>query len=286
MLPVALGLGAAVGIGLSNITAGFVTRQLSPLSVGFWSQATGALWCTLLLLLARPPLLAGQIPTGLIAGIAGGAGILLFYRAMAAGAISLVAPVTACAVVFPVVFAIASGETPAPPAMAGMVVIIAGIVLASLRPAPALDGGAHDRAGGSRRAVLLAIAAAAAFGAFFILIDLAPRASGWGVLWTVAGARYGGFGVQVALALTGSRGLSWPGRFAPLILFAATLDLTSLILINIGATTDAYGIVTALVGLYPVVSVLLGVLLLGERLSRTQAAGATLAMTGVLLVSV
>ncbi|MBW3633689.1 MAG: EamA family transporter, partial [Chloroflexi bacterium] len=65
-----------------------------------------------------------------------------------------------------------------------------------------------------------------------------------------------------------------------------TLDLTSLILISFGSTTDSYGIVTALVGLYPVVAALLGVVFLGERLTRVQATGATLAMAGVLLVSV
>jgi drug/metabolite transporter (DMT)-like permease len=284
VLPVALGLGAAVGIGLSNITAGIATRRLTPLIVGFWSLATGVLLSSLLLLLLRPPLAPGQIPGGLVAGLAGGMGTVLFYRAMAAGAISLVAPITACAIVVPVVYAIASGERLTPLAAAGIAVIIAGIVLASLRPAPALEGSAL--AGGSRRAVALALAAAAAYGAFFILIDLAPRAGGWGALWTAAAARYSGFGIQVTLALAAPRRLAWPGRTMPLILAAGTCDLTSLILINFGAMTEAYGIVTALAGLYPVVSVLLGVFLLGERLTRLQAAGATLAITGVVLVSV
>ena len=67
---------------------------------------------------------------------------------------------------------------------------------------------------------------------------------------------------------------------------AGILDQASLILVGLGAMTDSYGIVTALVGLYPVVMVLLGVVFLGERLTRLQATGATLAITGVLLVSV
>ena len=56
-------------------------------------------------------------------------------------------------------------------------------------------------------------------------------------------------------------------------------------LIGIGTMTNAYGIVTALVGLYPVVTALLGTIVLGERLTRLQATGATLAFVGVLLVS-
>ncbi len=286
MLPVALGLGAATCIGFSNIVAGITARRLTPLIVGFWSQATGAVWCALLLLALRPPLLSGQIPGGLIAGLAGGAGIVLFYRSMAAGAISLVAPITACSVVFPVIYAIASGETPTLPIATGFVAIIGGIVLASLRPTPIRGDPPDSRISTDRRAVALAIGAAAAFGAFFILIDFAPPASGWGALWTAGAVRFSGFGVQVALAMLGPRRLAWPGRYAPAVALAGTLDLTSLILISFGSTTDAYGIVTALVGLYPVVAALLGVVFLGERLTRVQATGATLAMVGVVLVSV
>ena len=286
MLPVALGLGAALSIGVSNIAAGVASRRLTPLVVGFWAQATGMVLCTVLLLSFRPPLVAGQIPWGLIAGLAGGSGMVVFYRAMAIGAISLVSPITACAVVFPVLYSIASGENPTPLATAGITAIIGGIVLASLQPAP-VPGDPTDRGrANDRRAIILAVLAAILFGAFFILIDLAPSTAGWGVLWTAAAVRFSGFGVQALLVLIGPRRLANPGRYAPAIFLAGTLDLLSLILINIGSSTDAYGIVTALVGLYPVVAMLLGVVALRERLTRLQTSGAALAMAGVLLVSV
>jgi drug/metabolite transporter (DMT)-like permease len=285
VLPVVLGLSAATCIGFSNIVAGITARRLTPLTVGFWAQATGAAWCGLLLLILRPPLVPEQIPAGLIAGLAGGAGMLLFYQSMAAGAISLVAPITACAVVFPVVYAIASGETPTLPVAAGLIAIISGILLASLRPTPVRGDPPDTRISTDGRAVVFAIAAAVAFGVFFILIDLAPPAGGWGALWTAGAVRCSGFGVQVALALLGPRRVAWPGHYAPAVALSGTLDLTSLILISFGSMTDSYGIVTALVGLYPVVAALLGVIILGERLSRVQATGATLAMAGILLVS-
>lgn len=286
MLPIALGLSAATCIGFSNIIAGISARRLSPLIVGFWSQATGMVWCVLLLLALRPPLVSGQVSGGLIAGLAGGVGMVLFYQSMTTGAISLVAPITACSIVFPVIYAIASGETLTLPVAAGLVAIVSGIVLASLRPTPVRGDPPDTRIATDRRAITLAIAAAAAFGAFFILIDFAPPVSGWGALWTAGGVRLSGFAVQVALALLGPRRLAWPGRYAPAVALAGTLDLTALVLISFGAMTDAYGIVTALVGLYPVIVALLGVVFLGERLTRVQATGATLAIAGVLLVSI
>jgi drug/metabolite transporter (DMT)-like permease len=286
VLPIVLGLSAATCIGFSNIVAGLTARRLTPLIVGFWSQATGTVWCALLLLVLRPPLVSGQISGGLIAGLAGGAGMVLFYQSMATGAISLIAPITACSIVFPVIYAIASGESPTLFVAAGLVAIISGIVLASLRPTPVRGDPPDSRIATDSRAIALAIVAAAAFGAFFILIDFAPPVSGWGALWTAGGVRISGFAVQVVLALFGPRRLAWPGRYAPAIALAGTLDLTALLLISFGAMTDAYGIVTALVGLYPVIVALLGVVFLGERLTRVQTIGATLAMAGVLLVSI
>jgi drug/metabolite transporter (DMT)-like permease len=286
VLPVILGLSAATCIGFSNIIAGITARRLTPLIVGFWSQATGTVWCALLLLVLRPPLISGQIAAGLIAGLAGGAGMVLFYQSMTTGAISLIAPITACSIVFPVIYAIASGETLTLPVAAGLVAIIGGIVLASLRPTPVRGDPPDSRIATDRRAIVLALVAAAAFGAFFILIDFAPPASGWGALWTAGGVRLSGFAVQLALALLGPRRIAWPGRYAPAVALAGTLDLTALLLISFGAMTDAYGIVTALVGLYPVIVALLGVVFLGERLTRAQTTGATLAMAGVILVSI
>lgn len=286
MLPVVLGLSAASCIGVSNIVAGISARRLSPLTLGFWSQATGMVWCAFLLIVLRPPLLTGQIPAGLIAGLAGGVGMVLFYRAMTAGAISLVSPITACAVIFPVVYSIASGETLTLLSATGLVAILAGIVLASLRLTPVRGEPPDTRIATDRRAVLLAIGAAIGFGLFFILIAAAPPASGWGALWTASGVRFSGFAVQVALALIARKELAWPGHHLPATTVTGTLDLTSLILVSFGATTDAYGIVTALVSLYPVIVALLGFAVLGERLTRAQAIGATLAMAGVVLVSV
>jgi drug/metabolite transporter (DMT)-like permease len=286
MLPIALGLGAAACIGVADFVAGVASRRISSLLVGFWSQAAAVVVSLLLLLALRPPMAPGQIAWGLVAGLATGTGLALLYRAMAVGAISLVGPITACSVVFPVVFALATGETVTPLAAAGIVAIIGGVVLASLQPAPVVGDPTDTGIAGDRRATVLAVAAALAFGLFFILIDLAPQASGWGTLWTASATRLSAFGVQAALVMTGPRRIAWPGRQGLLVAAAGIVDQGSLVLVSIGAMTDSYGIVTALVGLYPVVLVLLGVGFLGERLNRIQSSGATLAIAGVLLVSV
>lgn len=285
MLPIALGLSAAACVGVGDFVAGVAARRISPVLVGFWAQGIAAILGAVLLLLVRPELAPGQAPWGLAAGLVTGAGLALMYRAMASGAISLVAPITACSVVIPVIYAVANGETLTLLAAAGIVSVIVGIILASLHPAPVVAASTHGHGGKNRQAIFLAIAAAVAFGAFYIMIDLAPQAGGWGVLWFAGPARLSAFAVQAGLVILGPRRLTSPGPFTPHVIAAGALDQLSLVILGLGAMTDAYGIVTLLLGLYPVITALLGMLLLKERLTPVQTTGAILAMAGVLLVS-
>jgi drug/metabolite transporter (DMT)-like permease len=285
VLPILLGLGGAACIGIGDFAAGIASRRISPAQVGFWTQLFGVATAAVLLLLLRPSPAEGQIPWALLGGLATGTGLALLYRAMAVGAISLVAPIAACSVVFPVVYSVAKGEELTPLAAAGIVAIIVGIVLASLQPTPVLGDPTDTGGAGNRRAILLAVASTVAFGLFFILIDVAPQVGTWGSLWTGAGARLSSFGLQSALLLLSSRRLPAPGRALPWLASAGILDQVSLVLLGLGAMTDSYGIVTALLGLYPVFTALLGTIFLHERLTRLQTTGATLALIGVMLVS-
>ena len=286
MLPIGLGLGAAASIGVGSFAVGIASRRLPAVIVSFWNQVIGGSICAILLLLLHPPLIAGQVPWGLAAGLAGGTGSYLLYRAMSVGAISLVAPITACSVIIPVTYSILTGEVLTALVAAGILAMIAGVIITSLQPVPVPGDPTDLGPTKDREAVSYAISAALAFGVFFILIDFAPLASGWSALWTAGAVRIAGLAVTMVLLLLSRTRLVIPGRVTPLIAISGTLDLTSLILIGIGASTNAYGLVTALVGLYPVITTLLGVILLGERLTRIQTGGAGLAMTGVMLVSI
>lgn len=286
MLPIALGLGAAACIGVGDFTAGVASRRIAPLMVAFWTHVVAASLGVLLLFWLKPALLPGQLPWSLAAGVAIGIGLALLYRAMSVGAISLVAPITACAVVLPVIWAVVNGERLEPLPALGIVAVVCGVVLASLQP-DSLSGAATGASNtGNRRVIALAIGSALALGIFYILVDIAPQTGDWGALWTAGTARLSALGVQVALVLLGPRRLTGPGRYAPHMLAVGVLDQSALVLLSVGAMTDAYGIVTALMGLYPVVTALLGVFLLGERLTRVQTSGATLALVGVMLISI
>lgn len=285
MLPIGLGLGAAASIAVSSSVAGLASRRRTPYIVAFWSQLVQLAVCLALLLVLRPDRLDGQTVAGLAAGVVGGIGMALNYQAMAAGALSLVAPITACSVVVPVIFSVATGESLSVLAAAGIVAIISGVVIASMQSTPIPEDPTDTTPAGDRRALVLAIGAALAYGGFFILIDFAPDTTGMGVLWTAIGVRMGGVAVQTLLLASHRRGGIWPGAVTPFVVVSGLLDFSSLLLISFGALTASYALVTALCGLYPLMVMVIGVLLLGERLTRLQSTGAVLAIAGVVLVS-
>src|SRR5688572_14127153 len=101
-----LALGAALAYGAADFAGGAVTRKAGTVRVVFLSQAIGT---GLTLLLA--PLMASLPPDtqalwwGAAAGIGGGAGVLLLYRSLAVGRMSVAAPITGVqAAGIPVIF--------------------------------------------------------------------------------------------------------------------------------------------------------------------------------------
>jgi len=91
-----LAIGSAALYGAADFTGGLATRRASTLSVVLFSQASGLVLIALLL-----PLLPPAHPSrtdllwGIAIGVSGGVGVSLLYRALAIGAMAVVAPITA-----------------------------------------------------------------------------------------------------------------------------------------------------------------------------------------------
>ena len=114
MLAALLAISASCSWGVSNFVAGLESRRRSVWTVTAVSQIASALSAALLLLFASgETLTVRNVVWAVIAGICGATGIVAFYRALALGAMSVVAPIIAAQVVVPVAVGLALGERPA-----------------------------------------------------------------------------------------------------------------------------------------------------------------------------
>jgi drug/metabolite transporter (DMT)-like permease len=286
-LGVPLGLGSGLCWGAADFFGGVQARRLPALSVALWSQAAGALaLAAVLALRGEPPTPAGYA-WGLAAGAGSGLALLLFYRALAVGTMSVVAPVAACGAVVPVLVAPLRGEAPGTLAGLGIVAAVAGVVLVSRSPAPRRRAGrtATPRA----RVLAMALGAALGFGLFYVFVDAGTATPGASPLWVIAGARTSSLLVLaglagLAVAGRGSRA-AWPGRRIVPVALVGIADTTANLLFALAATGGNLAVVGVLGSLYPVATVVLARWLLRERLSGGQHAGVALALTGVGLLA-
>ena len=278
MTAVALALTASLLWGLADFMGGLYSRRTSAIVVLLVGQVAGLAGAVALALaLGVPAPDADVLAPGVLAGAGTALGIGAFYRALAVGTMSIVAPIAATGAAVPVLVGYALGEAPSGPQTAGMLVAVVGVVVASR------SSGEPDAAGAaSARGVGLAVVAALGIGLGLVGLDAAAESS---VLWSVIVTR----AVAGASLLGVALGTRTQARLTPRHLLAlalvGALDATAVGLLALATTTGLLGVVSVLGSLYPLITVVLAQLLLGERLSAAQAAGVGTALAGVLLIA-
>lgn len=279
-----LALLSAVGYGAGDFLGGVAARRMPAPAVVWRSNMVGLAGLLMALpLVGADEVAARDVVVGAVAGVAGGIGILLLYRGLAAGAMGLVAPVTAMlAALVPVAAGLVGGERLSPGALAGVVLAVAAVAL--------LSGGRDGTPAAARMSrplLLTALGAGLGFGLFFVGLDATGDDAG---LWPIVAGRSASvllFSVVVALSLTSRTGFAVRAerRSALLLVGCGLLDASANALFLVATQLGALTVVAVLGALYPVSTVLLARVVLSERLDWPQLAGCALAATAVVLVT-
>jgi drug/metabolite transporter (DMT)-like permease len=299
-----LALLASLVWGTSDFMGGVVSRRVRPLVVVAVAHLIAGL--TMVVIAAATgsfgvPL--GYLPYAVAAGAVGLVALVAFYGALSTGTMGIVAPIAGTGAVVPVIFGLASGESPSGLQIAGIAAAVGGVVLAS---GPELSGRGGE-AGGGTRPLVLALVAAVGFGFVFVLIHkaathnvvmtlLAMRATsvsivallGIGYLLRHRGrastqARYDAQHRGVAPEEPRYGGLR--RRNIPLIAVIGWTDLGANGLYGYASRHGLVSVTAVLASLYPAVTVLLARFIEGERMRRIQDIGVGLAMCGVVLLA-
>ena len=273
-----LAMGSAALYGAADFIGGLTSRRADTISVVVISQAAGLVVVALVVAALGLPVPAYRDWLwGAIAGLAGGGGVALLYRALAVGVMSLVAPVTAvCAVAVPVIVAVAVlGERPQKLAAAGIVLAMVAVVLVS-RGADAPDS--HEQ---PRRGLGLAVASGVAIGLFFLaLARTSPDAGMWPLLF----ARISSVVLFAALMVATGKRLSMPRPTMALAITGGILDMLANVLYLLATRYGPLTLVVTLSSLYPASTVLLARFVLHERLTRWQWLGVALSLIAIGLI--
>jgi uncharacterized membrane protein len=275
---VVLALASAAVYGTADFLGGLASRRAALFGVVATSQLAG-----LVALLALLPWLGGPVGLadlawGAAAGLAGATGLVLLFRALSRGVMSVVAPVTGVtAAAVPVVVGLLEGDRIGTSAAVGITLALVAVVLVSA------EGGLSALRAARPASLGPALAAGIALGFCFVLLDRTSQGAG---LTPLLAARLASVAFVVVVAVAGKQSLRASRSALPLVLLSGVGDMTANALFLLATQQDGQLAITGvLASLYPVSTVLLAQLVLRERLAPAQLTGLASAAVAVVLIT-
>jgi len=269
------GLVSAVTWGAGDFNGGIAVKRSNPYGVVIVAHAV-----SLFFLIALALLLGDPMPQfkdwilGGLAGICGGFGLALLYRALASGQMSVAAPVSALvAAALPVLIGFITEGLVGWLTIIGFAVALLAVWLVS--------GGMDVKF--NFASIWLPVLAGLSFGGFFVFIHYASSVS---VLWPLVAVRIVSITSLFFYSLATRQ--QWvPARESLLpILMSSILDTAGNAFYVLSAQTGRMDVAAVLGSLYPGSTVVLAYFILKEKVSRVQMLGIALALTAIVLITV
>jgi drug/metabolite transporter (DMT)-like permease len=282
VLYVAIALLSGLVWGVGDFAGGKATQKAAVLPVVWVSKLVSLPLLAIYVIATYVPMTPTGLIWGAMSGVAGLVGLILFYRALSTGAMTVVAPITGVtSAAIPVMVGLISGERPSGSRLLGIACALVAIALVSISP----------RSPGQRqiinsKLVAAALCAGGGFALFFILLDLADEAAeGSAGLWPIVGSQLSAL-VICGLLLLMTRPGPWPRRASlGFTMVAGPCDMTANALFLVASRTGDLSVIAPLAALYPVTTVILALIIDKERPRGVQVAGLAFAIAALVLVS-
>jgi drug/metabolite transporter (DMT)-like permease len=279
MVAILGGLGAALSWAIATLASSRSSRMIGPISVLGWVMAVGWLAAIGPALLPRPvslslPEVGGLVVTGLSHNI----GLLLAYRALSIGRVSIVAPITSTEGAGAALLSVALGESLAGTTALILAAIALGVVLAAAERSADPASGPRLDPGHNREAAAFAIAAAATFSVGLVL---AGRLGAGGVppAWVMLVSRTVGL-VLIVLPLVATRRFRLTRRALPLVIVSGVLEVFGGGVYVVAGSQDV-AIAAVVSSQFAALAAIGGFFLFGERLQRLQLVGVVVIAAGI-----
>jgi len=266
---------SAVAWGTGDFGGGLLSRRAPLFGVVAATQVIGLLAAVVLAVARGEPMVAGtDLVWAFFGGLTGVVGISSLYRGLAVGRMGVVAPTTGVlAAVVPVAFGFAVEGVPRVEVVAGIAVALLAVVLVTRAP-----GHGDGRPSGIRWALLAGLA----IGSFNVCVGQFSGAGAFGPLVMIRAVQ---FAVLAILIVAWRQPWRLDPVLAPRLVVVGLLDMTGNAAFILAAQAGQLAIAAVLSSLYPVVTVLLAIAVLRERLTRRHVVGIALTGIAIALIS-
>jgi drug/metabolite transporter (DMT)-like permease len=298
-----LALGASLTWGVTDFFGPLQGRKLGVLRTLVYVQLGGLVGIAVMVAIRGKGPQDALALLAIPAAVSGTLGLFAYYRGIAVGAVSIVAPIAGVSAVIPVIVGIISGESPSTWQLAGIACALVGVFLAAREaaPRPVRASGPVEGVWGNREVppavsrsevppavsriapgVGLAILAAIGFGGYFPFMHAAGNADFWwaGLIFRMMSTSV----ILVAVAVQRTD-LAVTRRVLPWLALIGFGDMLGNLLFAAASASGLVSVTSVLASLYPIVTVVLARVLLKEQVARSQEAGIGLTLAGVALIS-
>lgn len=276
---------AAVGYGVSDFVGGIASRRVAALRVVIVSYPISVLIVAAIAPFFGGTLTVASIGWGLASGVAGGLAVWWFYLALASGPMAVVSPLTAVLVAgIPVLVGVGMGERPGALAFAGIALALIAVVLVSKESPDETTG---EVAGGremrfTRTVAWLTVGSGIAFAFAFVFLHQIGDEGG---LWPLLASRISATVVVWAVAFATAQFSPPHGEVLKLAAYISVLDVVANAAMLYAFHGSLLSLVSVIGSLYPAATVLLAMVMLGERVGRLQQVGMVLALAAVAMIA-
>jgi drug/metabolite transporter (DMT)-like permease len=284
MVAILGGLGAALSWAIATLASSRSSRMIGPISVLGWVMAVGWLAALGPALISRPVDLDALKIAGLIAtGLSHNMGLLLAYRALSVGRVSIVAPIASTEGAGAALLAVALGDTIAGSTALILAALALGVVLAAAERAADPASGPRLDPGHNREAALFAIAAAATFSVGLVLSGRLG-AAGVPPAWVMLASRTVGLAI-IVLPLVVLHRFRLTRAALPLVIVSGLLEVFGGG-VYVVAASENVAIAAVVSSQFAALAAIGGFFLFGERLQRLQLIGVIIIAVGVTALAV
>lgn len=267
------GLAAVLAWGTSDFLGGYGTRRANAYLFTAIVNVGGLLMLATLAATTHTPFPSGRAAAWVLAGgIAGGAALGIFYRALSTGRMGVTAPIAAVlSAAIPTLFAIFTDGPPGSSRIIGFLLAATGLWLIT-----------RSEEGASPQGIGLAVLAGIGFATFYLCVRQAGETS---AVWIASLTRAGGLLITGLIVLAQRRfseittaGIRWA-------VLAGCIDSIGTMFFVRASQSGRLDEAVVISSLYPAITVLLARLFLKEHFTRWKFIGLLAALASVPLIA-
>lgn len=272
------------GWGIYDFLGGVFAKQIGPFKSFFWSQLAGLLSIFFLAFVftISANVSALVIILSAIGAIIYAAGYLYFFKGFEIGNVSIVAATMNLWAVFTMLFAfIFMGQRLSTIQTLGVLMIISGATLASLNWNEVRKQGLHLSAG-----VKEAIFGAFLFGIFWNISEIISEEIGW--LLTTLIVKFGIVLFLLIFSFLVKREINLSNasiKIKYIVVLMGVIEAGAVALVNYGLTIGDAILITPIASALSIVTIVLAIIFLNEKVTKLQGIGMVAAIVGIILTA-